>query len=615
MKSKILLIVVNACFLFSCQQAPLVLQTLDYTENPIDIPNPDRGPFRGRWQRGDTPFGVTPEVDHRVPVDANSVLYHGRQVPPVEGDDIEETSFYNGVNISPAPYVGGTGVSAFPSISFMGFDLVHFSSNAFLSRQASYDFFDERQTTGVLNFEGRTGKTQPLTEFALNYIRNLLQKVREGNGVAFVKFSYDGNGFNYLENWTGYREQLIYGPEPTAITPNNPTDMCDVPGHEDKDWIQYHIWQLKPIFHEFEDVIMCVKTGMLGPWGEQHSSPITQSPVAYKKLLDAYLDAVPASRMLLTHPGGFLAWYNATHGTSYSFTDIHDMPVPPKDSPEARFGVFDDSYAASYEDNGSLSEGSSFIGAGFDRYKVLRWINKQNSIFQGEGGIGDNAFGSFPGAIIEAREFRTTALNMRHGNYQRWNSFIYTEEAVTAPVTFPGNNNEQDNFTGPTKTAFFDPVYDGRTGLEYFRDRLGYRLVLREANVSEWVKQTGSLRFEGKIQNVGFGNVVNKKNVWVILKPRTGSNHYIALTDLDARDWLTDGNGNGRPDNTAAWRDLNFSINMLEFGDVPTGEYDIYLKINDPKEKSTNKRCIQFANHNSWNSNLGANLIGWTIVK
>ncbi len=26
--------------------APLVLQALDYTENPVDIPNPDRGFYR-----------------------------------------------------------------------------------------------------------------------------------------------------------------------------------------------------------------------------------------------------------------------------------------------------------------------------------------------------------------------------------------------------------------------------------------------------------------------------------------------------------------------------------------------------------------------------------------
>jgi len=54
---------------------------------------------------------------------------------------------------------------------------------------------------------------------------------------------------------------------------------------------------------------------------------------------------------------------------------------------------------------------------------------------------------------------------------------------------------------------------------------------------------------------------------------------------------------------------------MDAFGEVPLGNYDIFLKINDPKETSTNKRCIRFANKgNSWNADLGANLIGSTTV-
>ena len=125
--------------------------------------------------------------------------------------------------------------------------------------------------------------------------------------------------------------------------------------------------------------------------------------------------------------------------------------------------------------------------------------------------------------------------------------------------------------------------------------------------------QNGNLKFEGKIQNVGFGNIVNKKNVSVILKGKDGSNTYTVLTDLDARDWRPD--MDSRASNTAAYRDLNFSINMNEFGSVPAGDYDIYLKINDPKETSTNKRSIQFANYDIWNDSLGANLIGSTTVK
>ena len=632
---------------YACNKkdAPLVLQELNYTENPVDIPNPDRGPYRGRWQSADTPFGITPEVDHRVPVDANSVLYHGRQMPPVEGDDIEETYFHNR-----APSVGDTEVPALPSISFMGFDLVNFSSNAFLSAKNAFDYKDDGLFKDPGTGAPRTGTTGPLTPFALDYIRGLLQKVREGNGVALVKFSYDGNGFSYIEpqKYPGLKltSGLIFGPEPNFVAPNNPSAMCNVPGHEDKDWIQYHVWQLKPIFHEYEDVIMCVKTGMLGPWGEQHSSPVARDGREYVKLLNAYLDAVPASRSLLTHAGAFIAWYNHKYETNYWFGNIETMPVPPKGSPEARFGFFNDSNVAGWHagysswcDGGSLNEGAPMVApgwdpdlsyedydagkklwhevaSGFDRYTLLTWVYKQNNIFQGEGGIGNNLFGNMPGAIIEAQQLRTTALNMRHGNYQRWNTFIYNEANVTTPVTFPKTYEPPtETFTGPTKTAIFDPVYDGRTGLEYFRDRMGYRLVLRDANASEWVKQNGTLKFEGKIQNVGFGNVVNQKNVSVILKSKTGSESYIALTSLDARDWITDEDGNGRPDNTAAWRDLNFTVYMGSFGNVPAGEYDIYLKINDPKEMSANKRCIQFANHSIWDSDLGANLIGSILVK
>ncbi|WP_198439923.1 DUF4832 domain-containing protein [Pareuzebyella sediminis] len=618
------------------KDAPLVLQELDYTENPIDIPNPDRGAYRGRWQNiaphsvneTNSPFGITPEVDHRVPVDANSVRYHGRQVPPVEGDDIEATQFYNGDNQNDAPYIGGTGVSALPAISFMCFDLCNFSSNAFLSAKDAFGYKDDGLFVDPVSGAGRTGKTRPLTPFALDYIRGLLQKVRAGDGVAFVKFSYDGNGFNYIESHKypnlDLTSGLIHGPEPTFVTENNPSAKCTVPGHEDKNWIEYHIWQLKPIFKEFEDIIMCVKTGMLGPWGEQHSSPEAQNVDAYKTLLDAYLDAVPDSRALLTHAGGFLAWYNETYGTTYTFTNIDAMPVPQKDSPEARFGFFNDSYAAgSWGDNGSLSEGNSMIdkrygGGEYDRYRVITWINKQNQIVQGEGGIGDNVFGNMPGAILEAQQLRTTALNMRHGRYDRWNDFRYNEANVTTPVTFPASGEElrQGAFTGETKTTIFDPVYDGRTGLEYFRDRMGYRFVLREANTSEFVARNGVLTFEGKIQNVGFGNVVNKKRVSVILKAKEGSDTFTAATNLDARDWHTAEDGNTRADNEAAWRDLNFAIALAEFEEVSSGEYDIYLKINDPKEQSANKRCIRFANKgNSWNADLGANLIGRTKVR
>ena len=615
-----------------------VAQDLDCTEDPVDVPNPDRGAYRGRWQWVETRFGATPEVDRRVPRAPRDGGFSGATlvapgvVGVVDGDDLEPTEFFDGTDRSPQ-YVGGTGVLAQPSVAFLGFDLCHFSSNAFLTRAAGRAFDAEVRAAGgvptAAMFRGRTGRTGPLTSYALDVVRGALQRVRDGDGTALVKFSYDGNGFTFLEG--GPDEHLINGPEPTHVTPNNPSAACDVPGHTEKSWIEYHLWQLAPVLHAYEDVITCVKTGMLGPWGEQHSSPQAQDPAAYKALLDACLAAVPASRPLLTHVGGYLAWHNATHGTALTFRDLDALPAPAPGSPEARFGFFHDSYAAGFQagggwsDHGSLSEGSEMLvppgtDPGFDRDAVTGWVGRQASIVQGEGGLTPNVCSRLPGAILEAQRLGTTLLNLRHGDYRTWADVRYAEDLVTAPVTFPApGDGAAPPYTGRTARAVFDPVYAGRTGLEFVRDRLGYRLVLRSSAVSDVVDaRTGTLECAGHVQNVGFGGVVNAKQVRVLLRAvdgTAGAARFAAPTDLDVRAWRPAADGDNRPGNTAAWHAFALEVPMPAFGAVPAGEYDVLLRIADPKETSDDRRGVRFANRGTWVAELGANRVGRVAVR
>jgi hypothetical protein len=561
--------------------APFVLQTLDYTENPVDVPNPDRGFYRPQ--------------SYVVPVEPE---------PAPAIPDLKAT-------------IVGTTVEVDSRIVYMEFDLKNFSSNAPLTGMP----LGEWSADGALPPD--YGTTQPLTPAALDYVREALQNVRESEAVAIVKFSYDGRGYTY-NNRGGYN-QFLHDCEPgaprgrvwyeTGVTEDS--DVSGIPGHEDKNWVQYHLWQLGSIFSEFEDVIMVVKGGFFGPWGEMHSSSYAGTAEGYHWLLNALLDYVPESRSILVHAGGVMAWHNVEYGTDYSFSNL--MPAPERGTPAQRFGMFNDSYSrggSNYTDGGSLSEGYSLIGGDYDRNAALTWMRNQNNFYGGEtvrsGNEPDSEYQlypRFPNVPYEAAYARTSHLNTSYARdaYRLWGDFIYNEENVTAPFTPPHD--------GVTRTAIFDPVYDGRNGMEFMRDRLGFRFVLREAYASESVRQDGTLRFEGKIQNVGFGNVINRKNVSVILKSRTGSETYTALTNLDARDWLMDEGGNNRPDNTAAWRDLNFSVGISSFGSVPAGEYAIYLKISDPKEQSAEKRSIRFANNgNNWDAALGANLVGTTTV-
>ncbi|QGN34429.1 DUF4832 domain-containing protein [Microlunatus sp. Gsoil 973] len=575
--------------------APLVAQDLDYVENPVDVPNPDRGFYRAN--------------------DGMVVPVTGTGSGTVNVGDTRVT-------------VGGAVVNT--RVSHIYFDLRNFSSNALTARGVRYNA--GYRAPANVSIESRPGDkppydyathfdywkanvlptprgtSQPLTVDALAYIRDKLQQVRNGDGVVIVRFDYDGPGFSWVDvdhPQDGYLDRSVADIEP------------------DKDTLLGHIAQLKPILHEFEDVIMSVDGGWFGPWGEMHSTTFGTSPEAYAWLLDAWLDAVPASRSITVQGGAFLSWYNATYGTHYTFADIDQIPAPTPGTPEARFGFFNDSYAygedegANYPDDwGSLSEGAWWPGSPlgdpdtYDRGRLMTWIRHQNNFYGGEAQGDETLWNTYPFVAWEASYAQTVYLNADYEDavHDRWGDFEYTEESVGQEMT----NAYQEPYT--TKYAIFDPVYDGRTGAEYWRDRLGYRLVLREAGTNTWVRQNGTLEFVGSIQNVGFGNIVNKKNVSVVLKSRTDGTSYTTLTDLDARTWRPD--LDSRASNTAAYRDLTFAVDMRELGSVPVGDYEVYLKINDPKETTANKRSIRFANKGDgiWDADLGANLVGSTQV-
>ena len=527
---KILILFFAFCLVASVvkAQAPLVLQPLDYTENPVDIPNPDRGFVKSNDDHtSDGPL-VLP-VSGKVAISqwtGNPWVMHYKSLT------------LGGVN--PGRPVVTTSVWCEPGVVQFYIDLRNFSSRSRLNN------------TGTITY----GTTQAITDDALAVLREALLFVREKtNCTVHLRPTYDGMGWSYNGRYD-----------------TEPEGMCTVAGFEHLTWIQYHLLQLKPIFHEFEDIIMAIDAGTFGPWGEIHTSTMSRDPVANTMLLNALLDVVPPSRSIIAKAGQLVPWHNAKYGTNIGYSIIGHLeidqnsiiPPPSPGSPEARFGIFSDSY----------ERGNS------DRDRFWNLVRGQNNFYGGElgGGSSDTAFlYTTPPALIFTSAFCQTAYlcaEWSGGRMKNLEHFPYTKDKIDVAITFPHNNK--------TVRVLYDPVYEGKNVLEYFRDRMGYRLVLREAKASEWVKQNGTLRFEGKIQNVGFGPIVNRKNVSVILKSKTGGNSYTALTNLDARDWRPD--LDSRADNTAAWRDLNFSVKMSAFGKVPPGDYDIYLKINDPKE-------------------------------
>src|SRR5688500_12748628 len=136
------------------KDASLVLQPLKFTDNSVDIPNPDRVFYRA--------------VEFIVPVSGGTP-----ELPEL------------------TTIISGTKVPVEVRIIYMEFDLKNFSSNAPLNGRP----------LGPWSANGDRkpdyGTTQQLTPAALDYVRAALQKVRESEAVCIVKFNYDGRGHTY----------------------------------------------------------------------------------------------------------------------------------------------------------------------------------------------------------------------------------------------------------------------------------------------------------------------------------------------------------------------------------------------------------------------------------
>jgi len=649
---------INMVFVSEFKEKPLVAQALDFTENPVDVPNPDRGYEQGN----DDAAGQNLYAYMTLPVDADSMIGQ------------EFRWYYEDVQ---RPNLGNSSTRYQARITQFYLCLSHFSSNAWTN--SSY-------TSGSAHTA--VGEDGPLTDYALNYLREQLTFIRDNtNTVLHIRPNYDPKGWNQLVwNPTNVDLENLSAPGAGRAIGSSPIyRMCTVPGYEHLNWVQYHYLQLKPIFQEFADIIWAFDHGTFGPWGESHSNYDAEDPDNYKIVLDSLLDMVPDGKPIITHVGAFLAWYNRTYNTSYDFGTLETLPFREHGTPEARFGLYDDMYGSGwsgdewvYNDDGSLSEGYRMLAydptlpgfdpnapvevareeyrtgvntttnrllkhpqnlnsqwrpcwfADWDRTKTIRWARE--GIFGGENNptnttsTGGTTYGTSSAVnnvyrhpasnIYESALGRAAYLCSQQGsgNFQAKQNFLYTRANIELELTYPHN--------GKTVQIIFDPVYEGKTTLEYYRDRLGFRLVLREANANEWVAQDGTLKFEGKIQNVGWGNVYNRKAVKVILKSDDYESAAV-LTGIDPWDWQTaplgpnDEMPDSRASNTDAWHDLSFQIPMSSFGNVPAGEYGIYLKINDPKEKSVYKRSIRFANNGDdiWDESIGANLIGYVEVK
>lgn len=327
-------------------------------------------------------------------------------------------------------------------------------------------------------------------------------------------------------------------------------------------FIVSHVAQLGQTLRDNADVILAVELGLLGPWGEFHSTPLVDDDDTWVDILDALLDELPTSRTVLVRRPCFKDHF---FGATGPLLDAEQW----SGTPRARVGHFNDCFLGdTTADQGTYQEPAAYIT---QNYSVDQWraYTATDSRFAFVGGetCGNNARASCPSALLDLALFHWSFLG--HGWYQ--------------PTV------------GPTGV-----LADCR---DEITDRLGYRLVLEQATISQSVRPGDALQLSVTLRNEGFAPPVNPRPIDVVLQ--SGSTTYTALLtgdDVDPRRWA--------PGTTTTFaRTIGVPSSALP------DDYTLALWLPDaaPSIRARPEYAIRFVNQGTWGATTGYNLLTSTL--
>lgn len=360
------------------------------------------------------------------------------------------------------------------------------------------------------------GEDVPLTQEALNGFESLLSDLRTREKNAVVRFAY-APSFGDMKN-----------AEPSL------------------EIMKGHIRQICSVLNKYESVITAVEVGMIGPWGEMHSSSIANAE-HISPLIDEYLTNTQNIAVLVRTPKMIYNYLNLTSDEQISgyVTSAEDK--------SSRLGLFNDGYLGSGND----------LGTYVKRDRDVVFLSERNIRlpYGGEVVIPDSSLHDIENCLPEMYALKLSYLNVEWNNkvIEKWKNTFYT------------------------KACGGDKHYYGQSAFTYIENRMGYRFVLRRSEVN-FAK--GKLSAKLKIENVGFGNMFKKKFAEIIVADAAGEViHSERIANYCGESAV----------------EFNFNCNL------PAGEYGVYMRIYGDELDGKRLYTVRFANDGIFDETLKAN--------
>ncbi len=361
---------------------------------------------------------------------------------------------------------------------------------------------------------------KPLSAAALDGLDGLLAFLKSRDKNAVVRFAYDP--------YFGGKANL----EPSPQT------------------IDAHIKQICPVLNKYVSTITAIETGLIGPWGEMHTSKIAKAEYI-TPIVDAFLSETSAIPVSVRTPKMIYDYLGIT------VNDIDGYVIGEGDK-AYRLGLYNDGYLGSNTDLGTYT----------NREKEIEFLSRQTDHlpYGGEVVIPGSALHNIDACLPEMFKMHLNYLNIEWNNQviDKWKNSYYTASCGG------------------------DELYYGQTAFDYISKHMGYRYVVTDS-VFECSDGGGRLDVRLSLKNVGFGNLNKHKHAELV------------FTDADGETVET----YQAPDFTGG---DSYSCSIAP--DLPSGDYGVYLRLYGDKSDDGYLYCMQFANSDMYSAALRANKIG-----
>ena len=406
----------------------------------------------------------------------------------------------------------------------------------------------------ITNFVG--GADLPLDSNALLAVSNSFLKCRANGGTCIPRFAY---------TWDGWG-----GAEP-----------------DDFETIIGHIRQLGAVVSQFRDVVPAVECGMIGAYGEMHTSRYTAKEYQ-NRIVGAWLENLPQDMALLVRSPP--VWMRYLDTTTQVFIgggmDSMDQAL------RSRMGFYNDGYLGTDYDYGTWGGGGG--STTWSRSEGRAFLRGQAVPYGGEfagvtsGYFDDNVHLLDPSRFNIVAEWYDTHL-----------SYLRTIRAYDMTIVQKLTNT----FFSASRWAF-DGIpglseYEGVDLRKFCEDHMGYRFVVRGVSLEG---RTGGARLNVEIENTGFGQLLFD-DVTEVLLSGGGVVAGVPLAGGSATTLRTIRGG------TTAVLSFDFDYPAS----LPSGSYDVFLRVRTPLAdedmSGLPRRPVRFANEGCYDGSLRANRI------